>query len=56
MAVYIEDGNYRPFSALVAAPRGSNAIAVRNTANLEFPLAGKSPSCFVYSLFLVPLY
>lgn len=39
MAVYIEDGNYRPFSALVATPRGSNAIAVRNTANLEFPLA-----------------
>ena len=50
MAVYIEDGNYRPFSALVATPRGSNAIAVRNTANLEFPLAGKS-CCLLPSLY-----
>lgn len=38
MGVYIEDGSVRPFSAVIATPRGSNAIAVRNTAHLEFPL------------------
>jgi len=38
MGVYIEDGSVRPFSAVIGTPRGSNAIAVRNTAHLEFPL------------------
>jgi len=39
MGVYLEDGAVRPFSALIFTPRGSNSIAIRNTANLEFPLA-----------------
>jgi hypothetical protein len=39
MRVYIEDGGLRPFSAVVETPRGQNAIAVRNTGQLEFPLA-----------------
>jgi len=39
MGVYIEDGNARPFRAVVETPRGYNAIAVRNTGQMEFPLA-----------------
>lgn len=38
MGVYLEDGGTRPFNAVIATPRGSNAIAVRNTGMLEFPL------------------
>jgi hypothetical protein len=39
MRVYLEDGSKRPFCVVVEAPRGSNAIAVRNTNSLEFPLS-----------------
>lgn len=39
MAVYIEDGALRPFSAFVETPRSPNAVAVYNTGQLEFPLA-----------------
>ena len=38
MMVYIEDGSVRPFSAVVETPRGQNAIAIRNTGQMEFPL------------------
>lgn len=38
MAVYLEDGDNRPFSAVVESPRGSNTMAIRNTAQMEFPL------------------
>jgi hypothetical protein len=38
MAVYIEDGCVRPFSAVIATPRGQNSIAIRNTGQMEFPL------------------
>jgi len=37
MAIYNEDGSLRPFSAVIETPRGSNAIAIRNTGHLEFP-------------------
>lgn len=38
MGIYIEDGNMRPFSAVIATPRDQNAICIRNTGHLEFPL------------------
>ena len=38
MAVYLEDGDMRPFACVIESPRGSNTVSVRNTANLEFPL------------------
>jgi hypothetical protein len=38
MRVYIEDGSLRTFSAVIETPRGHNAVAIRNTGHLEFPL------------------
>jgi hypothetical protein len=39
IAVYTENGEDRPFSAFVATPyHGHTAIAVKNAANMEFPL------------------
>jgi len=40
MRVYVEDGAMRPFSAMIATPRGPNTIALRNIGHLEFPLDG----------------
>jgi hypothetical protein len=39
MQVYNEDGNLRPFSAVIETPGGQNAIAIRNTGQMEFPLS-----------------
>jgi len=38
MRVYVEDGADRPFSCMVATPRGPNTVALRNIGHLEFPL------------------
>ena len=39
MRVYVENGQLRPFSAVLETPRGPNTIAVRNIGQIEFPLA-----------------
>jgi hypothetical protein len=39
MNVYNEDGNMRPFAAIIETPRGQNSIAIRNTGQMEFPLS-----------------
>lgn len=38
ISIYVEDGKLRPFSAVVETPGSQNAIAVRNTGKMEFPL------------------
>jgi len=38
MAVYLEDGSKRPLRAIVETPGASNAVSIRNTAQLEYPL------------------
>ena len=38
MRVYVENGQLRPFSAVIATPRGPNTVAIRNIGQLEFPL------------------
>merc|ERR1711988_1323980 len=39
MRVYVENGELRPFSAVIATPRGPNTVAIRNIGQLEFPIA-----------------
>jgi hypothetical protein len=38
MSVYLEDGSLRPFRATIESPGSSNAVAIRNTGQMEFPL------------------
>ncbi len=38
MSVYLEDGAKRPFRATIESPGSSNAVAIRNTGQMEFPL------------------
>lgn len=42
LKIYVEDGFYRPCSAILATARsnaGSNTVGVRNTSTLEYPMA-----------------
>jgi len=39
MRVYVENGQLRPFSAVIETPRGPNTVAIRNIGEVEFPLA-----------------
>ena len=39
MRVYVENGEVRPFSAVIETPRGPNTVAIRNIGQIEFPLA-----------------
>jgi len=38
MSIYLEDGSLRPFRCTVESPGSSNAVAIRNTGQMEFPL------------------
>jgi hypothetical protein len=38
MSVYSDDGFVRPFSAVLATPRGPNTVSVRNVGRMEFPI------------------
>ncbi|KAL3942938.1 MAG: hypothetical protein SGBAC_002966 [Bacillariaceae sp.] len=37
LQAYSEDGITRPVNAMIATPKRENTIAIRNTANMEFP-------------------
>ena len=39
MRVYVENGQLRPFSAVIETPRSPNTVAIRNIGQLEFPFA-----------------
>jgi len=39
MRVYVENGQLRPFSCVIATPRGPNTVAIRNIGQIEFPVA-----------------
>jgi len=41
MRIYVEDGQIRPFSAVIETPRSPNTIAIRNIGQIEFPIAAK---------------
>jgi hypothetical protein len=39
ITIYSDDGGLRPFNAVIETPAGPNTIAIRNTGQIEFPLA-----------------
>jgi hypothetical protein len=39
MRVYVEDGQARPFSAVIETPRSPNTVAIRNVGQMVFPFA-----------------
>jgi hypothetical protein len=39
MRVYSEDGDVRPFNAVIETPSAPNTVAIRNIGQIEFPLA-----------------
>ena len=39
MRVYVENGQLRPFNAVIETPRGPNTVAIRNIGQIEFPIA-----------------
>ena len=38
MRIYVENGQLRPFSCVIATPRGPNTVAIRNIGQVEFPI------------------
>jgi len=59
MRVYVENGQLRPFSAVLETPRGPNTVAIRNIGQMEFPIAANiladqvdqpSPECLSSSM------
>ena len=41
MRVFVEDGEERPFRAVLETPRGPNTVAVQNIGQMEFPLTAR---------------
>ena len=41
MRVYCENGQLRPFNAVIETPRGPNTVAIRNIGQIEFPIAAE---------------
>jgi hypothetical protein len=39
MRVYVENGQLRPFNAVIETPRSPNTVAIRNIGQVEFPIA-----------------
>lgn len=39
MRVYLENGQTSPLNAVITTPRGPNTVAVRNTGEIDFPIA-----------------
>ena len=39
MIVYLDNGDLRSFSAVIESPLGSNTLAIRNTARMEYPFS-----------------
>jgi hypothetical protein len=39
ITIYSDDGGLLPFNAVIETPAGPNTIAIRNTGQIEFPLA-----------------
>jgi hypothetical protein len=39
MSIYSDNGDLRPFNAVIETPAGQNTVAIRNTGTMEFPLA-----------------
>ena len=39
MRIYVENGQTRPFSCVIATPRGPNTVAIRNIGQVEFPIS-----------------
>ena len=37
MEVYVEDGQTRPFFAVVETPGSGNVVIIVNTSNMEYP-------------------
>jgi hypothetical protein len=59
MRAYVENGQLRPFSAVIETPRGPNTVAIRNIGQIEFPIAANvvadnidqpSPECLEKSM------
>merc|ERR1711988_1646150 len=50
MRVYGENGQVRPFNAVIETPRGPNTVAIRNIGQIEFPFAANVVADDVFNL------
>ena len=40
MQIYLEDGNVRPFNAIIETPGSQNSVSILNTGRMEYPIRG----------------